>query len=379
MPALALMYGHRMYSPEPTPMPARITLGPSTLRSGKGSGMSLYSIGGRWSLRTSGAYCGSPAHRAACRTISRVRGRTVPANVLTSPAAPRASAAAMLRTRLVVPASGRRQTPERRSVSRSASPWRRGAAVAVAARRRFCGRGRRRGRSGRGEPSAVGSGVAVSAGVAVASGVALGRRRLARLRRRRRRRLARRRGSPRGSRRARSPPARAPSAPSRSAAARAGENPGRPSGIERTAPIASPTVPALARPERRRSRRSATMCTRRSRRRREQPQSTSAVRGALPAAQRRIPAPVRSPVRPRLDDDRGARQRQRQHLQHAERDHRRVAVARGVAEAVQLQPQRVVGRREHPRRAHHRHHEQEGQHRHEHDARRRSRRRAPTT
>ena len=60
MPALALMYGHRMYSPEPTPMPARITLGPSTLRSGKGSGMSWYSIGGRWSLRTSGAYCGSP-------------------------------------------------------------------------------------------------------------------------------------------------------------------------------------------------------------------------------------------------------------------------------------------------------------------------------
>jgi hypothetical protein len=55
MPALELMYGHRMYSPEPTPTPARITLGPSTLRSGKGSGMSRYSIGGRWSERTSGA------------------------------------------------------------------------------------------------------------------------------------------------------------------------------------------------------------------------------------------------------------------------------------------------------------------------------------
>ncbi len=39
-PALVVMYGHRMYSPEPTPTPARITLGPSTLRSGKGSGMS---------------------------------------------------------------------------------------------------------------------------------------------------------------------------------------------------------------------------------------------------------------------------------------------------------------------------------------------------
>jgi hypothetical protein len=64
MPALALMYGHRMYSPEPTPTPARMTEGPSTLRSGSGSGMSRYSIGGRWSLRTSGAYCGpSPKRR----------------------------------------------------------------------------------------------------------------------------------------------------------------------------------------------------------------------------------------------------------------------------------------------------------------------------
>ena len=62
MPAFALMYGHRMYSPDPTPTPARITLGPSTLRSGSGSGMSRYSIGGRWSLRTSGAYC-----TAGCR------------------------------------------------------------------------------------------------------------------------------------------------------------------------------------------------------------------------------------------------------------------------------------------------------------------------
>ena len=29
-----------MYSPEPTPSPARMTLGPSTLLSGNGSGMS---------------------------------------------------------------------------------------------------------------------------------------------------------------------------------------------------------------------------------------------------------------------------------------------------------------------------------------------------
>ena len=55
MPALVEMYGHRMYSPEPTPTPARMTLGPSTLRSGKGSGMSAYSIGGRFLLRASGA------------------------------------------------------------------------------------------------------------------------------------------------------------------------------------------------------------------------------------------------------------------------------------------------------------------------------------
>src|SRR3712207_1386376 len=38
--------GQRMYSPEPTPRPARITLGPSILLSGNGSGMSRYGMAG---------------------------------------------------------------------------------------------------------------------------------------------------------------------------------------------------------------------------------------------------------------------------------------------------------------------------------------------
>ena len=92
MPALALMYGHRMYSPEPTPIPARITLGPSTLRSGKGSGMSWYSIGGRWSLRASGAYCGSPRSSVGRPNLPTVVvvsvERAVPANVLHLPRDP---------------------------------------------------------------------------------------------------------------------------------------------------------------------------------------------------------------------------------------------------------------------------------------------------
>ena len=40
-PTFEEMYGQMMYSPEPTPRPARITLGPRILRSGNGSGMSL--------------------------------------------------------------------------------------------------------------------------------------------------------------------------------------------------------------------------------------------------------------------------------------------------------------------------------------------------
>src|SRR3954451_21891669 len=86
IPALALMYGHRMYSPEPTPTPARITLGPRTLRSGSGSGMSRYSIGGRWSLRASGAYCGStPVVPRPNRSVVVPRVLTSFANVLTFP------------------------------------------------------------------------------------------------------------------------------------------------------------------------------------------------------------------------------------------------------------------------------------------------------
>ena len=39
-PTVDAMNGQMMYSPEPTPSPARMTLGPSTLLSGSGSGMS---------------------------------------------------------------------------------------------------------------------------------------------------------------------------------------------------------------------------------------------------------------------------------------------------------------------------------------------------
>ena len=39
-PTVEAMYGQMMYSPEPTPSPARMTLGPRTLPSGSGSGMS---------------------------------------------------------------------------------------------------------------------------------------------------------------------------------------------------------------------------------------------------------------------------------------------------------------------------------------------------
>src|SRR3954471_19129679 len=86
MPAFALMYGHRMSSPDPPPTPARITLGPRTLRSGSGSGMSRYSIGGRGALRASGAYCGSAsAVPRPNRSVVVPRVLTSFANVLTFP------------------------------------------------------------------------------------------------------------------------------------------------------------------------------------------------------------------------------------------------------------------------------------------------------
>ncbi len=39
-----------MYSPDPTPRPARITLGPSIFPNGSGWGMSLNGAGGKWRL-----------------------------------------------------------------------------------------------------------------------------------------------------------------------------------------------------------------------------------------------------------------------------------------------------------------------------------------
>jgi hypothetical protein len=48
IPTFAAMNGQMMYSPEPTPMPARITLGPRTLPRDNGSGMSLNGIAVRF-------------------------------------------------------------------------------------------------------------------------------------------------------------------------------------------------------------------------------------------------------------------------------------------------------------------------------------------
>ncbi len=50
IPTFAATNGQMMYSPEPTPRPVRITLGPRTLRSDNGSGMSLNAIGGKFWL-----------------------------------------------------------------------------------------------------------------------------------------------------------------------------------------------------------------------------------------------------------------------------------------------------------------------------------------
>src|SRR3546814_823920 len=44
-PMTDVMNGQMMYSPDPTPRPARMTLGPRILRSGSGSGMSRYGMG----------------------------------------------------------------------------------------------------------------------------------------------------------------------------------------------------------------------------------------------------------------------------------------------------------------------------------------------
>ena len=60
-PTVDAMYGQMMYSPDPTPSPARITLGPRTLLSGSGLGMSLYGIGGRLPFGTASKNSGGAA------------------------------------------------------------------------------------------------------------------------------------------------------------------------------------------------------------------------------------------------------------------------------------------------------------------------------
>src|SRR5918993_6127219 len=52
-PEVDAMKGQMMYSPEPTPSPARMTLGPRIFLSGNGSGMSRTDIGGRHPAGTS--------------------------------------------------------------------------------------------------------------------------------------------------------------------------------------------------------------------------------------------------------------------------------------------------------------------------------------
>ena len=76
----AAMNGHSTYSPEPSAVASRITPGPSTLRSGKGSGRSLIGIGPRTLLGMSGENRSSPDERSstavAMSASSRRRGLT---------------------------------------------------------------------------------------------------------------------------------------------------------------------------------------------------------------------------------------------------------------------------------------------------------------
>ena len=66
VPTVAVMKGQMMYSPDPTPRPARMTLGPSTLCRGSGSGMSRYGIGGRLPLRDGVEECRGIGSRVTC-------------------------------------------------------------------------------------------------------------------------------------------------------------------------------------------------------------------------------------------------------------------------------------------------------------------------
>ena len=62
-PMCAAMNGHSTYSPEPSAVASRITPGPSTLRSGKGSGRSLIGTGPRTLLGMSRENRSSPDGR----------------------------------------------------------------------------------------------------------------------------------------------------------------------------------------------------------------------------------------------------------------------------------------------------------------------------
>ena len=68
-PMLAEMNGHSTYSPEPSAVASRITPGPSTLRSGKGSGRSLIGMGPSTSLGMSGENGPSPERSSTAVAI----------------------------------------------------------------------------------------------------------------------------------------------------------------------------------------------------------------------------------------------------------------------------------------------------------------------
>src|SRR5512145_2065802 len=78
-----------MYSPEPTPRPARMTLGPRTFPSESGSGMSRYGIGGRLPFGTGSKYAAgeTPAWTSESLMATYSTCRSVFAELLLRPRA----------------------------------------------------------------------------------------------------------------------------------------------------------------------------------------------------------------------------------------------------------------------------------------------------
>ena len=77
-PTADVMKGQMMYSPEPTPSPARMTLGPRIFVSGSGSGMSRTDIGGRHPAGTSLSVSSDPGPEGCPATGLCMAGRWYP-------------------------------------------------------------------------------------------------------------------------------------------------------------------------------------------------------------------------------------------------------------------------------------------------------------